>query len=377
MKNVGIYIHIPFCLKKCKYCDFISFDNCYEYIKEYMNALIKSIENFKCEELEVDTIYFGGGTPSIVDEDFIVQVLETIKKKFKLLNSAEITIEINPGTITKEKLQTYYNAGFNRLSIGLQSTYNSLLYNIGRIHTYEQFEAGFNLAREIGFKNINIDLMIALPEQTLENLETSVRRVIKLNPEHISLYSLILEEGTKLKEEVDAGIQELPTEEIERKMYHLSKKMLEENGYNHYEISNFSKPNFESKHNLNCWEQNEYLGFGLASHSYFDGKRFSNIENLEEYIKNINENNYEKNIVVNEIQTKDEKMKEYMMLGFRKLAGVSISKFEQKFGIHPLFYFRFELAKLEDDLLIEVDLDDIRITKRGLDFANKIFEEFV
>ena len=377
MKKIGIYIHIPFCRKKCKYCDFTSFDNCNEYIEEYMNALIKSIKYSKYENLNVDTIYFGGGTPSIVDENFIVQVLETINNKFNVLKDAEITIEVNPGTVTQEKLQTYFDVGFNRLSIGLQSTYNSLLYNIGRIHTYEQFEECFKIARDIGFNNINIDLMLALPEQTLERLENSVNRIIKLNPEHISLYSLILEDGTVLKKEVEEGILELPSEESERKMYHLSKNILEENGYKHYEISNFSKNGYESKHNLNCWNQEEYIGFGLASHSYFEGKRFSNIDDLKKYLKNIEEDNFEKNIIINEVQTAEEKMKEYMMLGFRKLEGISISKFEQKFGIHPLFYFRFELSKLEDDLSIEVDLDDIRITNRGLDFANKIFEEFV
>lgn len=377
MKKIGIYIHIPFCKKKCKYCDFTSFDNCNEYIEEYMNALMKSIKYSKYESLTVDTIYFGGGTPSIVEPKYIVETLNIIKSKFNVEESAEITIEVNPGTVTLEKLKNYFDAGINRLSIGLQSTYNSLLYNIGRIHTYEQFEECFDLARQVGFKNINVDLMLALPEQTLERLEKSVKKIIDLNPEHISLYSLILEEGTPLKEEVERGIQVLPSEETERKMYHITKKILEENGYKHYEISNFTKENFESKHNLNCWNQEEYLGFGLASHSYFDEKRFSNVENLQEYLKNIKENNFEKNIIINEIQTSETKMKEYMMLGFRKLDGISISKFEQKFGIHPLFYFRFELSKLEDDLLIEVDLDDIRITKRGLDFANKIFEEFV
>ena len=191
------------------------------------------------------------------------------------------------------------------------------------------------------------------------------------------MYSLILEEGTLLKEEVDKGVLELPSEELERKMYHSTKKILEENKYKHYEISNFAKEGYESKHNLNCWNQEEYIGFGLASHSYFEEKRFSNINNLKEFIQNVNDNNFEKNIIINEVQTQEEKMKEYMMLGFRKLEGISISKFEQKFGIHPLFYFRFELSKLEDDLLIEVDLDNIRITKRGLDFANKVFEEFV
>ena len=377
MKKVGIYIHIPFCMKKCKYCDFISFENCYNYIDEYIDALIKSIKISKYTNLEVDTIYFGGGTPSVIPSKYIENILNVIKKKFNVRKDSEITLEVNPGTVDNDKLNYYYKLGINRLSIGLQSTYDELLKNIGRIHTYNQFKECYKLARKIGFKNINIDLMLALPEQSFEQLEHSVKKVIELEPEHISLYSLILEDNTKLKEEVDAGIRVLPSEELERKMYHSTKSILENNGYNHYEISNFAKEGYESKHNLNCWNQEEYIGFGLAAHSYFENKRFSNIDNLEEYIKNINENNIEKNIIINEIQTKEEQMKEYMMLGFRKLKGISISKFEQKFGIHPLFYFRFELSNLEDDLLIEVDLDDIKITKRGLDFANRIFGEFI
>lgn len=377
MKKIGIYIHIPFCMKKCKYCDFISFENCNDYINEYVNALIKSIIKSEYTDLEVDTIYLGGGTPSIIDSKYIDDILNAIREKFNINKDCEITLEVNPGTVDSNKLNDYYRIGINRLSIGLQSTYDRLLQNIGRIHTYNQFKECYDLARKIEFKNINIDLMLALPGQTLEEVENSVEKVIELNPEHISLYSLILEDGTKLKEEVDNGIQVLPSEELERKMYHSTKRILESHGYNHYEISNFSKEGYESKHNLNCWNQEEYIGFGLASHSYFENKRFSNIDNLEEYIKNINEDNIEKNIVINEIQTKEEQMKEYMMLGFRKLKGISISKFEQKFEMHPLFYFRFELATLEDDLLIEVDLDDIKMTKRGLDFANRIFGEFV
>lgn len=377
MKKIGIYIHIPFCKKKCKYCDFVSFEDSNSYIERYVRTLIKSIRNFEYDKIEVDTIYFGGGTPSLLEPQYISNILESIKEKFNVLNDCEITVELNPGTVTREKLKKYYEFGINRLSIGLQSTNDKLLKNIGRIHTYDQFEESYKIARDIGFKNINIDLMLALPGQSLDDIENSVKKVIELNPEHISLYSLILEEGTKLEEEIRNGIQFLPSEDLERKMYHRTKKILEEHGYIHYEISNFSRLGFESKHNLNCWNQEEYLGFGLASHSYFDNKRFSNIDNLEEFIKNIDENNMNKNIIVNEIQTLEEMMKEYMLLGFRKIDGISISKFEQKFMINPLFYFRFELAKLEEDLLIEVDLDNIRMTRRGLDFANKIFEEFV
>ena len=376
MKKFGIYVHIPFCKKKCKYCDFISFSCFEEKEEEYVNCLIKEIENKKCSNV-VSTIYIGGGTPSIIDSKNIIKILGTIYSNFNVLDDAEITIEINPGTVTKEKLQDYKNAGVNRLSIGLQSAENRILELIGRIHTYEDFLKTYNLSREIGFKNINVDLMLAIPTQTEKELISSVEKIIELNPEHISIYSLILEEGTELESLVSKKELELLDEKIERKMYWDTKKLLEKKGYNHYEISNFSKKGFESNHNIDCWNQEEYLGIGLASHSYFENKRFSNIDNLNKYLENINNSDFEKNIELHEIQDKPNKMKEFMMIGLRKIDGVKISDFEKKFRINPLFYFRFEISKLTDEDLIEVDLDNIKLTKNGLDLANQVFEEFI
>ena len=376
MKKFGIYVHIPFCKKKCKYCDFISFSCFEEKEEEYVNCLIKEIENKKCSNV-VSTIYIGGGTPSIIDSKNIIKILETIFSNFNVLDDAEITIEINPGTVTKEKLQDYKNAGVNRLSIGLQSAENRILELIGRIHTYEDFLKTYNLSREIGFKNINVDLMLAIPTQTEKELISSVEKIIELNPEHISLYSLILEDGTELESLVSKKELELLDEKIERKMYWDTKKLLEKNGYNHYEISNFSKKGFESNHNVDCWNQEEYLGIGLAAHSYFNNKRFSNIDKLDVYLENIKNEDFEKNIELHEVQDKPNKMKEFMMIGLRKIDGVKISDFEKKFRINPLFYFRFEISKLTDDNLIEVDLDNIKLTKKGLDLANQVFEEFI
>lgn len=376
MKEIGIYIHIPFCIKKCKYCDFISFENKFDCVDKYINSLISTIENCN-EEVMVDTIYFGGGTPSSIDSKYIIKILDELKRKFNIKNDAEITIEINPGTINEEKLIDYKNAGINRISIGLQSTNNNILKTIGRIHTYEQFLDAYKLVKKQGFNNINVDLMLALPTQTMEDLKESLNNVIKLNPNHISLYSLILEEGTILKKEILEGKLKLLDEESEREMYHITKNILEKNGYNHYEISNFAKNGFESKHNLNCWNQKEYLGFGVASHSYFNNKRFSNVENLNEYLKNIENKEYEKNIIIHEEQNRETKAKEFMMIGLRKIEGISISDFEQKFGINPLFYFRFEISILEEEELIEVDLDNIRLTSKGLDLANIVFEKFI
>lgn len=379
MKNIGIYVHIPFCKKKCDYCDFISFANQEDMQEKYVMALNNDIEKTSktIQEYQVNTIYFGGGTPSYIDENLIVKILENIKNHYTICEDAEITIEINPGTVNKEKLIIYKQAGFNRLSIGLQSTHDRLLKLIGRIHTYNEFLETYNLAREVGFKNINVDLMLALPTQTIEELIESTNKIISLKPEHISIYSLILEDGTVLYNKIQNNELELIDEDLERKMYWKTKEILEKNGYNHYEISNFSKKGFESKHNMNCWLQEEYLGFGVAAHSYLNNKRFSRISNLHEYIKNIEEENFEKIIEINEAQDREARAKEYMLLGLRKIEGVSISAFERKFEINPLFYFRFEISKLEENDLLEVDLDNIKLTKKGLDLANQVFEEFV
>lgn len=378
MNRFGIYVHIPFCKKKCKYCDFVSFVSYEEKYKEYIECLINEIKNKKIENQKiVNTIYFGGGTPSILESDDIVKIIKTIKEKFEIEQNCEITIEVNPGTITKQKLEDYKNAGVNRLSIGLQSASNRVLKLIGRIHTYEEFLNTYNLAKDVGFENINVDLMLAIPTQTENELIDSVQKVIDLKPNHISLYSLILEEGTEFEEMITNGQFKLIDENIERQMYWKTKKLLELNGYNHYEISNFSKKGFESKHNMDCWNQEEYIGFGLAAHSYYNNIRFSNIDELEIYIRNIKNNNCEKNVEIHEIQDNSSQIKEFMMLGLRKIEGVKISDFERKFRINPLFYFRFEISKLTDENLIEVDLDNIKLTKKGLDLANQVFGEFI
>ncbi len=376
MERFGIYIHIPFCKKKCKYCDFVSFCCDENDYKRYFNSLIKEIQNCLIKK-KVSTIYIGGGTPSLVDSKYICQIIETIKNKFEIEENAEITIEVNPGTVNEEKLLNYKKIGINRLSIGLQSTQDRILELIGRIHNYNQFETTYDLAQKIGFTNINVDLMLAIPTQKEKELIDSLNKVISLNPKHISIYSLILEEGTELYKLIESRELELLDEKIERTMYWKTKKILEKNGYNHYEISNFAKKGFESKHNLDCWNQEEYIGFGLAAHSYFDSKRFSNTTDFEEYIKNIDNNELEKNIKIHEFQNRESKAKEFMIIGLRKISGISISEFERKFRINPLFYFRFEIEKLTNEKLIEVDLDNIKLTKKGLDLANLVFEEFI
>lgn len=364
--------------KKCKYCDFVSFDKCGENVKEkYVQALIKEIENAKIDK-KITTIYFGGGTPSLIPAEEIERILRKIFEKFDVAPNAEITIEINPGTVDLSKLQKYKEMGINRLSIGLQATRNKHLKLLGRIHDFGDFGDVYIGARRLGFENINVDLILGIPTQTLREFELSLKELAILNPDHISIYSLILEEGTELEKLISEGKLEMISEDLEREMYWKTKEILGKAHYNHYEISNFAKPGSESKHNLSCWNQDEYIGFGLSAHSYKDKKRFSNTRDLDEYLQNIENGDFLKNVVIQENeQTFEAQAKEYMMLGLRKIKGISISEFEQKFRVHPLFYFRFEISKLEEQGLIEVDLDNIKLTEKGLDFANLVFEEFV
>ena len=375
MKEIGIYIHLPFCIKKCEYCDFVSYCNKEKYVPQYINALKKEIKNNINKEYKITTIYIGGGTPSSIEENYIADIIETIKlnmndENLKEFKNVEITIEVNPGTVTEKKLETYKEIGINRLSIGLQETHDELLKSIGRIHTYEEFLKTYNLARKIGFNNINVDLMIALPNQTIQDIKENLEKIIKLNPEHISVYSLILEEGTPFYNKYNENKIKLPDEKLERNMYWYVKNTLENNGYIHYEISNFSKKGFESKHNMNCWNQEEYFGFGVAAHSYNNKTRYSNTNSIEEYIKGSNK-------IIHEKQTLEDMQKEYMLLGLRKIEGINIQKFKNKFAQNPIFIFKEQLSKLVDEELIVIDGNEIKLTNKGLDLANIVWEEFV
>lgn len=372
MRKIGIYVHIPFCVKKCDYCDFTSYCNVkeediYNYIKELNNNIKEELSK---EKYNIKTVYFGGGTPSYINSNYIIEILNTIKQNSIIDKNAEITIEVNPGTVTKEKLQQYINAGFNRLSIGLQETHNNLLKYIGRIHSYEDFLSTYNLARRTGFNNINVDLIIGLPKQSIQDIKEDLERIIILKPEHISVYSLILEENTVLYNNYKDNKIELPSDEQERRMYWYVKNTLENNGFKHYEISNFSRPGLESKHNTDCWKQKEYLGFGLSAHSYIDGKRYSNEINDENKI-------YKWKKIIHEEQDTESMQKEYMLLGLRMVEGVSIREFKNKFGNNPIFVFRKELEKLVNEKLLIVNGDRIKLTNKGLDLANMVWEEFI
>ena len=411
-KELGIYIHIPFCKQKCYYCDFVSFSNKQNFVENYVEAVKKEINNYFqdktiLERYTVTTIYIGGGTPSYIESKYICEIMELLENNLKQnkvkFEDIEITIEVNPGTVNKEKLEQYRKAKINRLSIGLQSTNNEMLKQIGRIHTYEQFLETYQMAAEVGFENVNVDLMTGLPKQTIEDIKRSLKEVIQLNPTHISVYSLIIEEGTVIAQKIENHQLQEMDEELERNMYWYVKNTLELNGYTHYEISNFAKEGKESKHNLNCWRQKEYIGIGLAAHSYLNSVRYANTPKMEQYIVRMNNLNgqivkdilelsnnkkkkanveeNEKHIEtvyeIEEVQKLEDRKKEYMLLGLRTIEGVCISKFKEKYIDNPIFLFRKELEKLVEEKLVVIDGDYIKLTNKGLDFANLVWEEFI
>lgn len=397
MKDIGLYIHIPFCKRKCYYCDFVSFSNSEEKIEEYIDCLICEIkevaENVKFQFqqkkgdlVNVRSIYIGGGTPSYIDSKYIKQILNTIRNSYDFVMAGlidkqeqfpEITIEINPGTVTEEKLLDYKNSGVNRISIGMQATQDRLLTQLDRIHSYQEFEMTYHLTRKVGFENINIDFMFGLPNQTLDDVKESLQKIKILNPEHVSVYSLIVEDGTTLSKQIEEGIMKLPNDRLERTMYWTIKNFLEENGYKHYEISNFAMQNKESRHNLDCWNQKEYFGFGVAAHSYVDNVRFSNITDLNSYIENYKNNEPEKNFVFHEKENYLDMMKEYLLLGFRKIKGVSKRDFENKFQLPIESIFKLELEELKRKDLILENEDFYYLSDKGIDLANLVFEKFV
>lgn len=402
--ELGIYLHIPFCKKKCDYCDFISFpySQAIELVEKYIETMEAEIDSYDLTSYNVTTIYMGGGTPSILPSKEIEKLLNKIKTKLEenknetKWEDIEITIEVNPGTVDKNKLKTYKKSGVNRLSIGLQTTNNKLLKQIGRIHTYEEFLNTYQMAKEIGFQNCNVDLMLGLPNQTIQDLKQSLEKILELNPNHISVYSLIVEEGTPIERKLQKGELELPDEDTERQMYWYVKNTLELNGYEHYEISNFAKKGKQSKHNLNCWHQKEYIGIGISAHSYLNGVRYCNSSEIDKYIKNINKKEFNINDIINlcngdtkilkkidevyeinEIQSLEDKKREYMLLGLRKLEGIKISSFKEKFIENPIYVYHKELEKLVSEKLIKVEGDWIKLTNKGLDLANLVWEKFV
>ena len=376
---IEIYIHIPFCVKKCAYCDFLSGAQDEETIEQYVESLLDEIRAHGSKSnYEVTSIFIGGGTPSVLAEPQMKQVMETLHDMFQIKQDAEITIEANPGTVTREKLESYRAYGINRISFGLQSTNNEELKLLGRIHTYEEFLESFHLARECGFDNINVDLISAIPKQTLESWKETLQNVVALAPEHISAYSLIVEEGTpfaKVYGEGCPGEKDLPDEEEERRIYHRTEELLKKAGYYRYEISNYAKEGKECKHNLGYWERKEYLGIGLGSASLINNTRYSNTTDLKKYIQCAKELvNIQEDIQVLSTQ---EQMEEFMFLGLRKMDGVSEREFEEYFGISVDEVYGKQLKKLIREDLIERKDAWIKLTGRGIDISNYVLSEFI
>ncbi len=377
MKELALYIHIPFCEKKCYYCDFTSFPDKTDEVSKYIDYLIKELSLYKDkirEEYIINSIFIGGGTPSSIDEIYIEKILKYIFHNFNISKNHEITIEINPGSLTIEKAKTYKDIGINRISMGLQSLNNRLLKSIGRIHTAEDFYTSYNILKNLGYENINIDLMFALPDQSMEDLLITLKDVIDLNVTHISLYSLILEEGTQFYKWYEEGKLNMPSEDLDREMYHNAVSFLRSNGYNHYEVSNFSKGNYKCIQNMTYWKVNPYLGVGINSHSNLDNVRFSNESNFKNYYNKLD--NDQIPIKDKEIISKEMEIAEYIILGLRLIDGVDKNEFKNRFHIDIESIYIEEIKKNVRDGLLTEDENSIKLTTYGLDLANRVELDF-
>ena len=371
-RNVGIYIHVPFCLSKCHYCDFCSVQRADEEKRElYVKRLCEEIELFSRKISEAgempiaDTVYFGGGTPTLLSPEQFSRILKQIKRNFGIAEGAEITAETNPKTANVEKLSEMRKAGINRLSIGMQSVHNNELRSLGRIHNFEDFKVTFAEAREAGFDNISVDLMYGIPEQSKESFLESVKTLAELAPEHISSYSLTVEEGTNFYRRRDKLV--FPDEDTVSEMYGDMTETLSKLGYQKYEISNFSKIGRESRHNLKYWRTEDYLGFGPAAHSCFSGKRFAHSRDIDAYLRG------ESIIIDVEELSQNEKMNEYVMLGMRLRQGVSFSKFFERFGCDMMSVF--PTFKKYAPEFVDIDREGCRFTEKGLFVSNFILAD--
>ena len=373
MKNISLYVHIPFCKQKCFYCDFKSYAGIEELENDYIDALILEIRN-KCKGYLIKTLFIGGGTPSYLSENNLSKLLKELNK-LSFLDDAEKTIECNPGTLSDEKIKIIKENNINRISMGLQTTKNNLLKNIGRIHTIEEFKANYKRVRELGIENINIDIMFGLPNQSLEDYKETLEDIVKLNPEHISAYSLIIEEGTYFYKLYEENKLNIPNEDDERRMYEITKEILEDNNYKQYEISNYAKEGRECRHNKVYWELDEYIGVGVSASSFIDEKRIKNIDNIKEYIERINSNiDVSESIVANSLK---EDMEEFMFLGLRMIEGVSIDKFKDKFSKDINDVYGEIINKNKKLGLLDEKNRRIYLTDKGIEVSNWVMSEFI
>jgi oxygen-independent coproporphyrinogen-3 oxidase len=380
-ETLGIYCHIPFCVRKCAYCDFISFcGQTKDMLEQYFTALNQEItmrvEKYpQIKQQVVDSIYFGGGTPSSVEASFIEGIMELLKEAFFVSDQAEITIEVNPGTLTDEKARRYRQAGFNRVSVGLQVWQDHLLSVLGRIHCQQDFISSMELLKKAGFANISVDVMYGIPGQKLQDVKETLEALMAFSPLHLSCYSLILEAGTPLTALVEEGALQLPEESLEREMHWTIDHFLKEQGYHHYEISSFCKPGYESRHNLKYWELVPYLGFGLGAHGFYEGRRYGNPDNLQEYLSRIAAGSIPGD--EDPPLTKKDAMSEWLFLGLRKLNGVDKNAFWDSFREEMDAVYGNVINALIGEGLLEEEGDFLRLTDRGQDFGNQVFMAFI
>lgn len=370
-----MYVHIPFCVRKCRYCDFLSFPAGDGERRAYTEALVREMESWRerMSGRRFDTVFLGGGTPSALAIPETERIFEGIKRCFSLTEDAEITVECNPGTVSAEKLRLYREAGVNRLSLGLQSSVAEELKILGRIHSFEDFLHSYEMAREAGFSNINVDVMSAVPRQTAESYEETLRRVTALSPEHISSYSLIIEEGTPFFEEY--GENPPVDEETDRLMYERTKEILAAAGYERYEISNYARPGRECRHNLKYWRRGEYLGLGLGAASFLGHSRFSNERDFSAYLAKTEAG--ELPVAEMEELSPEARRSEFMYLGLRCMSGVSRTEFADCFGVSMEDCFGEAIRRCAGDGLLEEEGGRVRLTERGIDVSNRVFAEFI
>ena len=383
MKNnnqLGIYIHIPFCVQKCVYCDFLSAPASEETKYSYVHALLKEIKKLSIDykDRDVNSIFFGGGTPSTLEANLIVEIMRALRENFNINEFAEVTLECNPGTLDEDKAYIYRNAGINRISFGLQSVNNDELKMLGRIHSFEEFRDSFRLARSYGFNNINIDIMTGLPGQTKESLVKTLKTVLAFKPEHISAYGLILEEGTKLFENI-SSYPDIPTDEEDRDMYEESRRQITKAKYRQYEISNYAKKGYECIHNLKYWNREEYLGLGIGAASFVNETRYSNTRDLNKYIECMSKNDIKLEDIwenVEKLGLKDAK-EEFVFLGLRKIEGISIEEYKEIFNEDIYKQYKNEIESNINKGLLEIEENRLKLTRKGIDLSNSVMSDFI
>jgi len=380
-RPLEVYIHIPFCAKKCGYCDFLSGPAPVSVQGHYVEQLIEEIsyQSAHYPGYKVISVFLGGGTPSLLLPKQVLEIMEHVRAHFELAEDAEVTIEANPGTVTMEKLEAWKMGGINRISIGLQSADDTELRNLGRIHSYDEFLKTYQRVRQAGFHNVNIDLMSALPGQTVASWKSTLKNVARLKPDHISAYSLMIEKGTSFYEKYYGHPELLPDEDVEREMYYVTKKFLQSRGFYRYEISNYAKPGKECRHNIGYWTGVEYLGLGLGASSYIQGFRFHNERDLKIYCKMKMKGKEADGWLHQEIikLSQKEKMEEFMFLGLRMIKGVSRKDFLRRFGVDMWDIYGKVLEKLKENRLITVDDFDVKLTEFGIDISNYVLSEFL